>query len=356
MVCCDAYISRSIISLQRSIDMSPVRMLKKTNLKKFTHHLFLQAFLGGLYLCSADAVEYAGYMEDIDLVTDEPVTHVQTVPYVMRHRMTVAEKNQIFQEVAQNLQAYNLELDQTQVVNRNKLNLRGRLTLFSETVQGEILAEICRFSWLTELNCSYNSLSSIPEQIGQLSGLKYFNCSHNHLVNLPEQMTQLTALRNLDCSHNYLVNLPENIGQLSNLTAFNCSYNLLNFMPLSVRNFANFTALGAFNLQGNTLYPYGIHNSYGVHENLGHAELMGYFNHYISLDNPPQNFTVPLVADNMEGVGDIDLILGLVANHHDYFFGNQPDFLWGHFSVDQEMEDVEHFSVDQEMEDVFEVT
>ena len=63
---------------------------------------------------------------------------------------------------------------------------------------GELLDEVCRMDWLTELNLTRCHLSRLPEEIGNLTRLVRLRLSENQLATLPDTITRLTALRQLD--------------------------------------------------------------------------------------------------------------------------------------------------------------
>ncbi|MBS0288023.1 MAG: leucine-rich repeat domain-containing protein [Proteobacteria bacterium] len=64
---------------------------------------------------------------------------------------------------------------------------------------------------LKRLDCSFNSLTCLPEGIGGLLALESLHCRYNKLQSLPESIGRLQALRKLACSRNRLQSLPESI-------------------------------------------------------------------------------------------------------------------------------------------------
>jgi hypothetical protein len=98
---------------------------------------------------------------------------------------------------------------------------------------------------LETLKCSYNNLTSLPENIldhKHLPKLESLICCYNNLTSLPEKM-DLPNLETLDCCHNNLTSLPNNMN-FQNLQYFYCSYNKLTSLPdnLFIReNFPNLT-------------------------------------------------------------------------------------------------------------------
>ncbi len=98
---------------------------------------------------------------------------------------------------------------------------------------------------IKELDCSFNRLTSLPNN---LTELKKLNCSLNKLTSLPNNLTKLeklycynneltslpnnlTKLKKLYCSDNELTSLPNNLAKLEELW---CSYNKLTSLPNSL--------------------------------------------------------------------------------------------------------------------------
>ena len=96
---------------------------------------------------------------------------------------------------------------------------------------------------LTKLSCSENKLTSLPNSIGQLTSLTYLDCFSNKLTSLPETLGQLTSLTTLYCFSNKLTSLPNSIGQLTSLTHLDCSWNKLTSLPQSIGQLTSLTRL-----------------------------------------------------------------------------------------------------------------
>ncbi|MBR8827889.1 MAG: leucine-rich repeat domain-containing protein, partial [Gomphosphaeria aponina SAG 52.96 = DSM 107014] len=87
---------------------------------------------------------------------------------------------------------------------------------------------------LTELNLSYNQLSSLPSEITNLTNLTRLDLSDNQLSSLPSEITNLTNLTSLDLRNNQLSSLPSEITNLTNLTRLYLDGNPLENPPLEV--------------------------------------------------------------------------------------------------------------------------
>ena len=86
------------------------------------------------------------------------------------------------------------------------------LQILQEAIDGRDPASI------TELDLSYNGLTSLPSEIGKLKNLTRLDLSYNDLTSLPSEIGQLKNLTELYLHNNYLTSLPPEIGQLQNLT------------------------------------------------------------------------------------------------------------------------------------------
>ena len=96
------------------------------------------------------------------------------------------------------------------------------------------------------INCSYNKLTSLPENMN-LPNLQKFYCYNNKLTCLPENMNFLN-LQFFDCSSNKLTFLPENM-YFPNLQKFYCDSNKLTSLPENM----NFPLLRVFYCSANKL-------------------------------------------------------------------------------------------------------
>ena len=86
-------------------------------------------------------------------------------------------------------------------------NDEGRVTALDLSfVQagGEILSELRGLSALRYLNLSYNQLTALPPELGQLQNLTFLDLDHNQLTSLPPELGQLTNLTTLYLTENPL--------------------------------------------------------------------------------------------------------------------------------------------------------
>jgi len=96
---------------------------------------------------------------------------------------------------------------------------------------------------IKHLNLSYNNLTHLPVEIGQLTQLTILNLSLNKLTQLPVEIRHLTQLTTLNLSYNKLTHLPVEIGQLAQLTTLYLSYNKLTYLPVEIGQLTQLTTL-----------------------------------------------------------------------------------------------------------------
>ncbi|NXM68667.1 PIDD1 protein, partial [Serilophus lunatus] len=109
---------------------------------------------------------------------------------------------------------------------------------------------ILHLSSLRQLLVSHNSLVALPEDFGCLSKLTFFSAMKNQLKGLPLSIGELSMLQDLDLSENALELLPEEVGNLRNCTELDLSGNRLSSVPDS---FANLKSLRRLHLHSNLL-------------------------------------------------------------------------------------------------------
>ncbi|NXC34070.1 PIDD1 protein, partial [Campylorhamphus procurvoides] len=103
---------------------------------------------------------------------------------------------------------------------------------------------------LSMLLVSHNRLEALPEDFGCLSKLTFFSAMKNQLRILPQSIGKLSMLQILDLSENVLQFLPEKIGNLHNCTELVLSGNCLSSIPNSL---ANLKCLRRLHLHSNSL-------------------------------------------------------------------------------------------------------
>ncbi|MFA5074908.1 MAG: leucine-rich repeat domain-containing protein [Candidatus Babeliales bacterium] len=110
--------------------------------------------------------------------------------------------------------------------------------------------ELCNLTNLTKLDLHVNKLTSLPPEIRNLTNLTSLNLYSNKLTSLPSEIRNLTNLRVLNLDNNNLTSLPAEIRNLTNLTSLNLYSNKLTSLPSEIRNLTNLRVL---NLDNNNL-------------------------------------------------------------------------------------------------------
>ena len=116
-------------------------------------------------------------------------------------------------------------------------------------------SEIGQLASLQSLYLHCNQLSTLPPEIGQLASLRSLNLSSNQLSTLPPEIGQLASLQSLNLSSNHLSTLPPEIGQLASLRSLNLSSNQLSTLPPEIGQLASLRSLNLSSNQLSTLPP-----------------------------------------------------------------------------------------------------
>jgi hypothetical protein len=86
-----------------------------------------------------------------------------------------------------------------------KTSFQGYTLIISKLIDGKmdsLPSEICRISYLNELNVSNNSLKYIPSDISKMKELKKLHLNNNQLTSLPTEIGQLAKLKVLNIKGN----------------------------------------------------------------------------------------------------------------------------------------------------------
>ena len=89
---------------------------------------------------------------------------------------------------------------------------------------------------LTYLGLGNRSLTTIPDNIGNLNHLEYLFLSSNQFSILPEGIGNLSSLKYLFLSYNQFIILPDTIGELSSLESLYLNSNQLFILPDTICN------------------------------------------------------------------------------------------------------------------------
>ena len=115
-----------------------------------------------------------------------------------------------------------------------------------------VTSDIYNKTATTTLLLSYNSIQTLPGQMGKLTKLTKFKVDHNQLKgNLIGEVHYMTQLQTLDLSYNNMTGIPAEIGQLYSLQTLDYSHNQITGLPDELTNLKN--NLKTFNLTNNPL-------------------------------------------------------------------------------------------------------
>lgn len=94
---------------------------------------------------------------------------------------------------------------------------------------------------LEELHIAHNALSDLPDSLGQCIGLQFLHVYNNSIKKLPASLGGLKTLKEIDVCHNDLETLPDSFGELANLTNIMMTTNRLAQIPAAA--FSGLTGL-----------------------------------------------------------------------------------------------------------------
>jgi hypothetical protein len=121
---------------------------------------------------------------------------------------------------------------------------------FTDARRAPILAKLCTFTFVTQLDLWNNDIAVVPDAIGALTNLKYLNLGSNKIATLPASIGRLTALEKLNLEGNILTTVPASIGSLAALTALYLIDNRIATLPTTI---GGMTALTTLYLHNNLL-------------------------------------------------------------------------------------------------------
>ena len=123
----------------------------------------------------------------------------------------------------------------------------------------QVTADIYDKTSTTMLLLSYNSIQTLPSQMGKMTELTQFKIDHNQLKgSLIGEVRQMAKLKTLDVSYNNMTGMPAEIGQLHALQTLDYSHNQITGLPNELSNLKD--SLKTFNLTGNPLSQSQIAN------------------------------------------------------------------------------------------------
>lgn len=114
-------------------------------------------------------------------------------------------------------------------------------------------SEIYNKTNTTELILSNNNIRTLPSEMGKMEKLAVFRIDHNALEGSLIGEIRKMPLVILDVSYNKMTGMPAEIGQLNKLESLNYSYNNITGLPNELENLKS--TLKEFNLTGNPLSP-----------------------------------------------------------------------------------------------------
>lgn len=150
----------------------------------------------------------------------------------------------------------NLSVDITQriinlmVRNRDYLGTIKKITIANRGIS-YIPNEVWQFfPNLKNLDCSKNTLTTLPASIGKLKNLKSLTLTLNRFNSIPECLYDIPKLTNLDISGNKFTTLPERLWTLKKMVSFYANDNQISEISPGIKKFKKLSLL---NLEKNPL-------------------------------------------------------------------------------------------------------
>ena len=88
---------------------------------------------------------------------------------------------------------------------------------------------------LTYLDLAYNTITSLPTELGALTGLEYLNLRSNDLTSVPAELGALTGLTFLGLNMNAIPAVPSELAALTGLRYLGLGSNQLTGVPTEFR-------------------------------------------------------------------------------------------------------------------------
>ena len=148
---------------------------------------------------------------------------------------------------------YNINFDSNWKITNPQSDINNITSIVCNNDNISNISGIWGFTNLTDLDLSYNQISSLPAEIWNLTNLTNLDLSYNQITGLPAEIWNLTNLTTLDLSDNQITGLPAEIWNLTNLTNLYLSYNQITGLPAEIWNLTNLTDLDLGNNQISSL-------------------------------------------------------------------------------------------------------
>ncbi len=133
-----------------------------------------------------------------------------------------------------------------------KSSTNAKVLDLSNTGLSKVTSDIYGKTGTTDLILSNNSIQTLPSEMGKMTNVVVFKIDHNLLGgSLIGEIRLMAKLKRLDVSYNQMTGMSAEIGQLNQLETLNYSYNKITGLPNELSKLRN--SLKEFNLTGNPL-------------------------------------------------------------------------------------------------------